>query len=240
MKRPELIQDFAATQASFRVGHQVGDIVRKIYDPESISVLIDPQKDGFDAAFAKMADLLGSFKPIFEAALTTGDALAWADIMLLLNKTGKHRWRLIEVKSSTKVKDYHRDDVAVQAYIAKKTGVALERIDVACIDNQWIYPGNKNYQGLLKTTDLTDETFSRNAEAKKWLADAQQVVAKSTAPKVSTGSHCTDPYACGFYAYCRNSEPQAKYPVGWLPDIRKKALINEEGVADLRGVPDEM
>lgn len=243
VKRPELIENSAATEASFKVGHQVGEIAQHLFDPEGKGVLIDPQKDGFEAAFAKTAELLTSFQPIFEAALTTGDALALADVMLPLNKKGTPKWRMIEVKSSTSVKDYHRDDIAVQAHIAKETGVDVKQIEVACIDSQWVYSGSNNYQGLLKTTDLTDEAFSRNAEVKKWIVDAKKIVSKRVEPKISTGPQCTHPYSCGFYEYCSQKEPQAKFPLAWLPNIRTnalKALIHADSVADLRHVPDEL
>lgn len=32
--RPDLREDSAATQASFAVGHQVGDIAQRLYDPK--------------------------------------------------------------------------------------------------------------------------------------------------------------------------------------------------------------
>ena len=49
--RPDVRDDSAATQASFDIGHQVGDIARRLYDPKNKGVLIDPQTEGFEAAF---------------------------------------------------------------------------------------------------------------------------------------------------------------------------------------------
>ena len=43
--RPELRQDSPATQASFQVGYQVGDIARRIYDPDEVGVCIDVTRD---------------------------------------------------------------------------------------------------------------------------------------------------------------------------------------------------
>lgn len=64
---PELREDSSATQASFAVGHQVGDIAQRLYDPKGKGALIDPQVEGFEAAFARTQDLLKSNQPIFEA-----------------------------------------------------------------------------------------------------------------------------------------------------------------------------
>ena len=113
-----------------------------------------------------------SARPIFEAGFRAEGALAFADVMLPERKGGKRTWRMVEVKSSTSVKDYHRDDAAVQSSIAKAAGVPLSGIALAHIDNQWTYPGDDDYQGLLVENDLTDEAFGRGAEVKAWIADA--------------------------------------------------------------------
>ena len=175
--RPDLREDSAATQASFQIGHQVGDIARRIYDPEGLGAIIDVQSEGFARAFERSAELLDSKQPIFEAGLEAGGALAFADVMLPEQTDGKQVWRMVEVKSSTSVKDYHRDDVAVQAFVAQSAGVALQSIALAHVDNSWTYPGNGDYSGLLKEVDLTAEAFSRTEEVKAWITQAQLVSA---------------------------------------------------------------
>lgn len=225
------------------MGHQVGDIARKLYDPKSKGQLIDLQSEGFTAAFDRSNELLTSLSPIFEAGFSAGGALAFADVMLPARKAGKRVWRMIEVKSSTSVKDYHRDDIAIQAFVARSSGVALASVSLAHIDSSWVYPGGSDYQGLLLENDLTSEAFGREAEVKAWIADAQAIAGKSSEPAMGTGKHCGQPYECGFFAYCQGQEPQAQYPVGWLPRIQTKALkalVEEDGVKDLRKVPDDL
>lgn len=120
--RSELRADSAATEASFAVGHQVGDIARRIYDPDGKGSLIDIGALGFEAAFAKTQELLAASQPIFEAGFSAEGALAFADILLPVKRKGKKCWRMVEVKSSTSVKDYHRDDAAIQAHVARDGG----------------------------------------------------------------------------------------------------------------------
>jgi len=241
--QPTLRQDSPAAQASFDVGNQVGKIARQLYDPEDKGQLIDAQAEGFTAAFARSKELLNSSQPIFEAGFSAGGSLAFADVMLPVKKAEKQFWRMIEVKSSTSVKDYHRDDTAIQAYIAKTAGVALDSISLAYINSAWVYPGGNNYQGLLQEEDLTQETLAREEEVKRWIADAQGVVAKTREPHISTGRHCYSPYECGFLSYCQSQEPQAEYPVSWLPKIQTKALkslIEENGIIEIKDVPDDL
>ncbi len=237
--QPEARQDSGATLASFAAGHQVGDIARQIYDPQQRGHLIDPQVEGFDAVFARTQALLQSRQPIFEAGFRAEGALAFADVLLPTHGGG---WRMVEVKSSTSVKDYHRDDAAVQAFLARACDVPLQSIALAHIDNQWTYPGHGDYRGLLVEQDLSEDAFARTDEVRAWIAEAQAVVARQTAPCVSTGSQCSVPYECGFLAHCQSQEPQAEHPVHWLPR-RSNALnahIETHGTRELRDLPDSL
>ena len=239
--RPDLREDSAATQESFQIGHQVGDIAQRIYDPEGLGALIDVQTEGFSRAFERSTELLHTTQAIFEAGFSAGGALAFADVMLPEQTDGKQVWHMVEVKSSASVKDYYRDDVAVQAFVAQSAGVPLQSISLAHIDSSWTYPGNDDYRGLLKENDLTAEAFSRTEEVKAWITQAQLVTASPVEPAIEIGAHCDAPFACGFYDYCSRNEPKPQYPVYWLPYIGAKAgKLAEQGVIDLRNVPDDL
>ena len=235
---PQLREDSGATLANYATGHQVGDVAQQIYDPQLRGQLINPQVEGFDEAFARTQALLRSRQPIFEAGFRAEGALAFADVLLPAGKG----WRMVEVKSSTSMKDYHRDDAAVQAFVARACSVPLYSIALAHIDNQWIYPGGGDYQGLLVEVDLTDEAFALTDEVRGWIADAQAVVARKKAPRTATGAQCSDPYECGFLAHCQSQEPQAEHPVHWLPrrGSALKAHIETRGTRELRDLPDDL
>ena len=239
---PELREDSSATQASFQVGYQVGDIARRIYDPDSTGVLIDLDKEGFSQAFEHSAELIQTPQPIFEAGFSACGALAFADVMLPKQSDGKLAWRMVEVKSATSVKDYHRDDIAVQAFVAQSAGVALQSIAVAHIDSSWTYPGDEDYRGLLKESDLTEQAFSRTDEVKSWITQAQGVVSEATEPAVDTGDQCSEPFECGFYQYCSRNDPVTEFPVNWLPRFSsaKRKELAQQGVIDLKEVPDAL
>ena len=239
--RADLREDSAATQTSFQIGHQVGDIAQRIYDPHGLGALIDVQTEGFSHAFERTAKLLQTTQTIFEAGFSAGGALAFADVMQPLQVDGKQGWRMVEVKSSTSVKDYHRDDVAVQAFVTQSAGVPLQSIALAHIDSSWTYPGNEDYSGLLKENDLTAEAFSRSEEVKAWIAQAQLVNASPSEPAIETGAHCEVPFACGFFGYCSRDLPKAQYPVHWLPHIGAKARqLARQGVTEIKDVPDDL
>lgn len=237
--RPDLREDSAGTVASFQVGHQVGDVAKRIYDESGTGAVIDVKSEGYETAFVRTAKLLAETRqPIFEAGFKAEGALAFADVMLPTNED--RVWRMVEVKSSTSVKDYHREDVAVQTFIAGASGVKLGSVALACINPAWVYPGGGNYRGLLAETDLTEEAFARTDEVKNWIAEAQRVAAKKVEPDVAMGDHCHSPFDCGFCNYCGRGQTKPEYPIDWLPRFASdaRAKLSDQGVDDLRGVDD--
>ena len=236
--RPELRQDTAQTELKFRTGNQVGDLARQIFDPEDIGQLIDIKLEGYEQAFIRSQQLLRGNEPIFEAGVTGGGVFAFADVMLPGQKPAS--WNMIEVKSSTSVKDYHRDDIAIQTYAARTAGIEIESVSLAHIDSSWTYPGNQDYQGIFKVNDLTEDALSRHGEVAEWVKEAQSIAKSSSEPPKCMGPQCTSPFECGFIAHCSEGAEVAQFPIKWLPHISQKKITELEaaGIKDLREVPD--
>ena len=239
---PELNVQSLRSEKAFRAGHQVGEIARRIYDPEQSGNLIDLVPGRLDSAFSETIELLKGRRPIFEAGFSAAGAHAFADVMLPEGCTCRKFWRMVEVKSTTSVKDYQRDDVAIQAFVARSAGIPLSSVAVAHIDSTWVYPGNLDYRGLLKEVDLTDEAFARHNEVVAWVAEAQRVVSKSAEPEVCIGDQCASPFSCGYFEYCSRDQVAAEHPIEWLPRITvaQRRKLAARGIDDLGGVPDEL
>ena len=239
--RPEL-RDDSSSETAFEIGYTVGEVARHVYVPNNDAITIDVATMGHENALATSDQLLtNSDEPIFEAGLTIDGALAYADIMLPDRLAGRGAWKMIEIKSSTGIKNYHRDDLAIQTYIATASGKRLTSVALAHIDTSFVYPGNEDYRGLLKEHDLTAETLVRTAEVPQWIADAHQVAAQPEEPNIPTGSHCSDPFPCGFSAYCNREKVWPEYPLSSLPRFSapKRASMENLKIDDLRKVPDE-
>lgn len=243
MHQSESWQDDKVTLHTFATGHEVGTIAQRLYDPSGIGEVIDYRSLGTTAAAHRTQELIKERKPIFEAGFMAEGALAFADVLLPDTRDGSPGWRMVEVKSATSVKEYYKDDVAIQGYVAKASGLALHRVSVAHIDKTWVYPGGNDYNGLLVEADLSEQTFARQEEVRQWIADAQVVVALPHAPDIQMGSHCHAPYTCGFAAHCAGVESLPQFPVTWLPRIQShalKAYIERHRVRDMLDVPDSL
>ena len=238
--KPEL-RDDSGSEARFKVGHEVGELAQKLFDRDGRGELINPHEMGWTEAYARSTELLKTGDvPIFESTMRISGAMAMADVMLPDRSYKKLQWEMIEVKSSTSVKDYHSDDAAIQAYIAKRNGVRLSLVGVAHIDNQFIYRGNRDYEGLLRVEDLTKEVKGREDEVEDWIAAAQKTAAKRKEPVINTGPHCTDPFDCGFRAYCSRDALEPEHPASLLPYIRGSRLEDwaDQGITELHETPD--
>ena len=109
--KPEL-RDDSASEVVFAIGNQVGEVARQVFDPHGNGTFIDIDALGHAEAISQSATLLAEGAgPVFEAGLTASGALAYADVMLPDRSDGTLRWRMIEVKSSTSVKEIGRAHV---------------------------------------------------------------------------------------------------------------------------------
>lgn len=248
INKPDLRQDSAATQAIFATGHQVGEIAQRLYDPSGEGLLIDLHALGVKGALEQTAKLTGTRQPVFEAGFSAKGAMAFADVLLPVTaRHASNAWRMVEVKSSTSVKPYYRDDIAIQAYVARASGLDLIGVAVAHIDTSFVYEGGGKYEGFLAEVDLTAEAFSRTDEVSEWIASAQSTAAKRQEPAMATGAHCSSPFSCGFLAHCSaqeisgSSSSLAEFPVQWLPRLQSaglKAQVTANPNQDMRDVPD--
>ncbi len=239
--RPGLKDDSSA-ETAYRIGNEVGEVARRIYDKNGDGVFIDIDTLGFERGFAQSAELLIEGKgPVFEAGFRIPGALAFADVMLPDDSEGTVRWHMIEVKSSAGVKDYHRDDIAVQSFVAESAGVELASVSLAHVDTTFVYGGEGDYEGLLKEVDFTLEVNSRRGEVGEWLEAAQAVASLPVEPEIATGDQCSNPFPCAFCTYCGQDENAVDYPLSSLPNFsgRRRDAVEALGIHDLREVPDE-
>ncbi len=239
LHRKELAVDSASAEANFAVGNRVDELARQLYDANNDGLFID-RATGTKQALSSSALAMQTAQPIFEAGFSANGAFAFADIMLPQQNSRKLTWRMVEVKATTSVKPYHHDDVAIQAYIANAAGVSLHSVAVAHIDKNWVYPGGKNYHGLLIEHDLSEQALARGEEVKSWISAAQRVARKRKAPAIKVGKHCTAPFECPFIAHCQAQEPAPEASANWLPNVRTaklKALLSETN--ELADVPNE-
>lgn len=137
VQQPELgAEPDDATDAIMAQGREVGMLARQLF-PRGIEVC---SKDGLDQANRATRELVGNrdVPAIFEATFEHGGVLERVDI---LHRRRDGRWRLIEVKSTTDVRDHHAGDVAIQHRVVTRSGVDLAACCLAHVSRDYIYGG---------------------------------------------------------------------------------------------------
>ena len=228
--RKDLIPQIdAVTQARFDEGNRVGDIARQIHHN---GIFVDTLNQE-DALFITK-EAIAKHQAIFEAAFFEKDVLIRADLLF----PDKNGYRLVEVKSSTAVKDYHYEDATVQAWVIHQAGINLTQVALAHINNQFVYQGDENYAGLLIEQDLTPNVHDRLDDVTNWVNAAKETLVLQQEPKIDPGQQCHAPFECEFNDYCSPADPNIEHPVHILPNSKKLAnKLIEEGYRDLRQVP---
>ncbi|MGA2261652.1 MAG: DUF2779 domain-containing protein, partial [Acidobacteriota bacterium] len=214
------------------VGHDVGEVARSL---EPGGILIETGGDLTKALQETQSALRASKNlTIFEATFEHMGVLIKADIFAV----DSHSRRLVEVKSSASVKDYHLPDVAVQYWVLKGAGFKPDRIELAHINSSFVYRGGRIYRGLFTHEDLTKEARELQGKVLEWVRSFQKVLEGDT-PEVEFGDQCNNPFECPFYGHCAPSKEGPEYPVTLLPYGGKiVADLVSEGFEDLRNVPE--
>ena len=190
-------------------------------------------------ALSETAELLSrshtEIPMLFEAAFTHKDVRVRVDGF---QRHGDHDV-LIEVKSTTSVKDEHLWDCAIQTWVARGAGRNVTGIQLGHIDNSFSYCVEGDYRGLLKLVDITNGVEELLPRIPGIVAELKQVAA-GTKPAITTGKHCTEPYDCPFLSHCRVEEPAGpEFPIDVLPRVGVLLdRLTAAGYRDLREVPE--
>lgn len=158
----------------------------------------------------------------------------------VLRRADGGEFDLIEVKSTTSVKDVHIPDVAVQMYMAAGAGIPIRRAYLMHIDNSYMYQGGEqNLDELFSLSDVTDRARTHvETEMPAYLEQMRESLLMPEAPDIETGRHCTTPYVCPFFGHCHRDEPE--HPVRELPGLRQPAQerLRASGIENIGDIPE--
>jgi len=191
-------------EARLKMGTQIGESARERF-PDGVRVDVEPL--GISGAISRASELMAdpNVPAIFEGMFAFQDVRVRVDV---LERAGSEGWRLVEVKSSTQVKEGHLDDVAIQEFVLVGTGIRIERSELMHINTQYIYPGGEPDLGqLFSRQDVTPEVEARQLDIPSRLAAMRERLAASTPPDIEPDHHCFDPYECPFWDHCTQVKP---------------------------------
>ena len=230
----DLIKYSYSSEIAFRIGDEVGDTAQKVLMPGGILIEYDRGlRKAVETTHKYLNDLFDVI--LYEATLQNQNVQIRADL-LSKNKNSIH---VIEVKSSTGVKELYLTDCAIQYSVMDRAGYAPDTMSLAYINNQFEYQGDGNYNGLFDVVDLTAEVSKMSEEVPEWIDRANKTIVGAL-PEIEIGDHCTRPYTCPFIEHCWKDIPVIEYPVTKFPGLKKSECTElvKAGYEDVRDIPD--
>ncbi len=215
-------------------GQEIGRLARQLYEG---GVLIQVSPTDHEQAVAETERLIGSgAETLFEAAFQADDLVVRCDI---LSKVGGS-WDLVEVKSSTKIKDEHVEDIAFQALVLQRAGISVGRLFLCHLDSSQergeapVPPSQ-----LFHLEDVTDGARALLPQVEDWAKEFYRIAEGQLEPDVRTNLHCVSPSRCPFYEHCHVQRPE--HDIVTLPSIRAKAVteFREQGYESILDIPEE-
>jgi hypothetical protein len=222
-------------QAIFDMGHEVGLLATKLY-PSGLYVAEDHLHHQEAQKTTESAITNPDVPAIFEGAFVFDDIRIRVDI---LERRKGDRWNMIEVKSSTSVKEIYIVDATIQFYVLNGAGLGLDRVGILHLNNQYVYDGGRlNLQELFHFNDLTEEVHRRQELIASQVEILKNVISLDSPPDISPSRHCLNPYKCEFWEHCTKDKPDF-----WVMDLagitnRKFLDLAEVGVETIDAIPE--
>ena len=220
-----------SVQARFDQGHTIGELAKSLY-PGGIE--IEFRRDAFAEMIAETTDALNQRKPIFEATFSHGGGYAQADVLVPAEGDA---WDIVEVKSSTSVKNVYLNDIAFQLRLYESAGLSINRCFVMHVNNQYVRQGDIEVGKLLTKEDVTGEARKRSDTVRMKMDQMFETIALPECPEMEVGPHCSNPYDCPLAPECWSFLPE--HPIGSLYRFSsaKESELRENGIHAIEDLP---
>ncbi|MFH1801506.1 MAG: DUF2779 domain-containing protein [archaeon] len=146
---PELTE---LDKARFEEGYVIEEYAKQLF-PD----IVDLSKFKFDEQVEKTKEHTQKRVPLFQASFLHEDLYSRGDILLPVEND---KWDIIEVKSSTKAKKIHLEDLAFQKYVYEKSGLKIRKCFVLHVNPDYVKQGEINSKELLMQTEVTEKVES--------------------------------------------------------------------------------
>ncbi|MGB6017780.1 MAG: DUF2779 domain-containing protein [Nodosilinea sp.] len=203
-------------------GQEVGDYARQQF-PHGLLI----KGHGHQAIKETESAITSAATCLFEAAFHYGNILIRADI---LQRHPDNTWSLVEVKSSTKAKDEHLWDVAIQYYVLTRARLTIRDAALMVINNQdCFFPDLSN---LFTLSDITGQVVSLSEQLPHHLQQFREMLSGQESPEQTIGQHCSTPNPCPFQEECWHHVPAVSiFTIPRLSWDKKHELIQQSRLA---------
>ena len=176
-----------------------------------------------------------SIPALFEAAFESGCVRMRVDVLERLPSGG---FGLVEVKSATRVRSEHCDDVAFQLMVLEDRGVDVRAASVLHVDADYVRgEGEIDVWRLFRRSDVFDRARRRIESVREDIDQLRPLLERGEAPSIEPSEQCRRPRWCEFWQHCTRDKPPTW--IGNFPGLTAAWLValQEAGVETIAELP---
>lgn len=223
------------TQRRFDEGAEVEEYAYKLF-PGGVSARGGDIKEDIEKTKQVMKS---GAEIIFQPTFSNYDANLYCRSDILKFDKGRGNWDIYEVKSSTEVKEIHYYDLAFQKICLETEGLKIGKLQVVCVNNEYVRHGEIEAKKLLKIEEATDEVLEITDETRKKIAEALKILGSKEEVKVKILKQCYAPYECSFIDYCWKDIPaESIYDVAGGLTAHQLEVLLGMGIIKLKDLPE--
>lgn len=224
----------ARQQAIFDSGTEVGLLAQKLF-PGGVDLSPEHHYDYGPSIAATQAAIARGENVIYEAAFLHDEVLAALDILVRTEEG----WEAYEVKSSSSVKDYQVNDVALQAHVIEGSGLPLADVSIVHLNTGYVRQGALDVQRLFTITSVKERVAVERRDVPARIAELKAMLALGKEPQVDIGPQCNDPFPCDFQGHCWAHVPGERSVFELVNGRSLPWELYERGILRLEDIPEE-
>ena len=227
--KPECKPQDASLEARFRTGNSVGDLAMGLFrEYTEVTAFQEDGKQDLDKMKERTKECVeNGTQTLCEASFDYNGLYCAVDIL----RKEKNGWAIYEVKSSTHASQVYSADIAYQKYVLEHCGIPVTGTYLVCINSDYVRGQELDLQQLFQIIDLSVEVAEEIKKVPDLLAEAESVCALADEPAIGIGTHCRDPYDCGFWDYCTRDLPKPNVFDLYRIDFKKALELCRQGKA---------
>ena len=220
----------AQARLRMRLGQEVGMLARARYPGGQIGRI----PGAIAPSLKRTQDLISSGVGIlYEPAFQYDDVFILVDILV----KSQGGWRLIEVKSTSQVKDQNRWDLALQLYVLRGAGIVIEDAVLLHMNSDYVRQEALNLHELFAESPLLIEVESLQDEVERSISTSIADLKAGQVPARDIGLYCKDPEECDFIGHCWAHIPDPSVFDVYRLTSRSKFALYQEGVVRMEDIP---
>ncbi len=203
----------------FQQGHEVGEIAKKLY-PEGVEIehgndigtelkiaeimtgLCSHEKLSGSSDLCKTGEKISATEriPLFEPAFSYKNSFARADILV---PAEPDLWDIIEVKSSTSLKEINLHDISFQKYCYEGAGLKINRCYLMYINKDYIKEQDTvDPHKFFIMEDVTEKADFLLPDVESNIRIMLDMLNKKSCPQIKISTNCYNPYDCPLKEAC--------------------------------------